>query len=102
MLLAISYRYCFLRFYQEFIVSCVFPTGYGQDSAGLSATSSSKFPIGDISKVITALAVLKLKELGYLELSDEVMGNDQTSMYRVIMSKRIIFLVFQTKNLSKI
>uniref|UniRef100_A0A8W8J7G7 Beta-lactamase-related domain-containing protein n=1 Tax=Magallana gigas TaxID=29159 RepID=A0A8W8J7G7_MAGGI len=61
--------------------------GYGQDSAGLSATSTSKFPIGDISKVITAMAVLKLKELGYLELSDEVMGNDQTSILKLEQKK---------------
>ncbi|XP_061176509.1 uncharacterized protein LOC133185363 [Saccostrea echinata] len=50
--------------------------GYGEAAPGVYATSSSKFRIGDISKVITAMAVLRLVDLGYLELTDEVFGDE--------------------------
>ncbi|XP_062569183.1 uncharacterized protein LOC134231265 [Saccostrea cucullata] len=55
--------------------------GYGEAAPGVYATSSSKFRIGDISKVITAMAVLKLVDLGYLELSDEVFGDETKGNY---------------------
>lgn len=63
----------------ELHLICLF-SGYGQETPGVFATSSSKFKIGDISKVITAMAILKLVEQGHLQLTDEVFGDLNKSM----------------------
>lgn len=46
--------------------------GYGHDSTGAPVTASSRFPVGSLSKSVTALAVMQLVENGRVDLDRPV------------------------------
>lgn len=50
--------------------------GYADTAAGIETQPYSKFRIASISKLVTAVAVMKLKEEGRLSLDDRVFGPD--------------------------
>ncbi len=50
--------------------------GYADTAAGIETQPYSKFRIASISKLVTAVAVMKLKEEGKLSLDDRVFGPD--------------------------
>ena len=50
--------------------------GYADTAAGLETQPYSKFRVASISKLVTAIAVMKLMEEGKLSLDDKVFGPD--------------------------
>ena len=52
----------------------VYVQGYGETQSGAPMTPTTLLPTSSISKTITALAIMKLNEHGWLSLSDPVFG----------------------------
>jgi CubicO group peptidase (beta-lactamase class C family) len=50
--------------------------GYADTTAGIEIQPYSKFRIASISKLVTAVAIMKLKEVGELSLDDKVFGRN--------------------------
>ena len=48
--------------------------GYADTAAGIETQPYSKFRIASISKLVTAVAIMKLQEEGKLSLDDKVFG----------------------------
>ena len=80
------------------------PPGYGVYGAGQPVTPSSQFRIASISKVLTAIGIMRLREEGKLDLGTKIFGPKgivYLLLVRIFLKLDAIYLVKISFDLGK-